>query len=686
MAAAFVEMRFPSHTLEASMTMPISSSIPHAGAAESGPRGADDAPVAPHEDVTVTRAGGLLGTLGLFDVTADGQTRVMTHQEAEDFLHQRALPQTAPPAAVAFATPTAHGAPIPAPSMPLYAAPASPSPAAPSAAKTSAPSAQQALTKGITDMLAVVEEVHSHNGFARIDAVGSDAERHIVDLMVQLGEAASGATSCSKADDRMQLFELGVHLVAERLGLQREFGAAASRGEADARTHDAKQPIMWSDGSIATRAQHEAGLRRAEINRTLQTLANIEGGLGGALGAAFGGDAGSDFGAAIDGVAMALGGTYEARGQMQAAVESARPPTDRPGISAPADGGAASTQPSNAKATGPGRTVSPAGPASGAESKKADAAGAASAAPGAATTTPASAPTPKSTRPVMDPQRRVDAARHLEDSESAALRERQWQANEGAKPATITVKKPEHIPSDIEKELKDVMARTKNDPDERASELHAMSERKNLPPDVARYVKELALKADEAAAPGAMAASRRAEGMHASDAQRHSEALVQASKTVNDVLSQRGENYKAKTRLTPFDQVMGQEAFTARSKQGTIAVSPDHFYATSRIAQSKAMTEWMEVYAKAPPALRDKMRDALRAIGDSPENLFTMRSDANEQWKGARRWNDLNPADGARYGYSVADVKKMQAMEARIEATVEGKVHQQAEEFARQLR
>jgi hypothetical protein len=155
---------------------------------------------------------------------------------------------------------------------------------------------------------------------------------------------------------------------------------------------------------------------------------------------------------------------------------------------------------------------------------------------------------------------------------------------------------------------------------------------------------------------------------------------------VNDVLSQRGENYRAKTRLTPFDQVMGKAAFDARSKQGTIAVSPDHFYATSRIAQSKAMTEWMEVYAKAPPAVRDQMRDALRAIGDSPENLFTMRSDANEQWKGARRWNDLNPADGSRYGYSADDVRRMQAMESTIEAKIDAKVHQQAETFARQLK
>jgi hypothetical protein len=285
----------------------------------------------------------------------------------------------------------------------------------------------------------------------------------------------------------------------------------------------------------------------------------------------------------------------------------------------------------------------------------------------------------------MDPQRRVDAAKHLEDSESAGLRERQWQTTEGAKPGAVTVKKPEHLPAEIEKELRDVMARTKNDPDERASELREMSQRKDLSPDVARYIKQLSLKADEAAAPGAMAASRRAEGAHASDAQRHREALVQASKTVNDVLSQRGEHYRAKTRLTPFDQVMGKEAFDARSRQGTIAVSPDHFYATSRIAQSKAMTEWMEVYAKAPPALRDRMREALRAIGDSPENLFTMRSDANEHWKGARRWNDLNPADGARYGYSIDDVKKMQAMESRIEATIDARLQQQAQTFARQL-
>jgi hypothetical protein len=75
-----------------------------------------------------------------------------------------------------------------------------------------------------------------------------------------------------------------------------------------------------SNGEVYTgpRWAYEQEKEHVYWQRKLQTGENIAGGLGGAVGYGLGGDEGSDLGAAVDGVAQAFGGTYEARESIHA--------------------------------------------------------------------------------------------------------------------------------------------------------------------------------------------------------------------------------------------------------------------------------------------------------------------------------------------------------------------------------
>jgi hypothetical protein len=75
------------------------------------------------------------------------------------------------------------------------------------------------------------------------------------------------------------------------------------------------------------------------------------------------------------------------------------------------------------------------------------------------------------------------------------------------------------------------------------------------------------------------------------------------------------------------------------------------------------------------------MREALKRIGDLPGNLFSMRGDANVKWKNDRMWSELNPAGGAEYGYTAAQVKAMQAREAEVVKMVEDAIRAEVEQY-----
>jgi len=304
------------------------------------------------DNVHATLAEGLSGKLGLYDVQIDGHSSRMTRSELESL-------------ATCFASPVAHADPVldrgaesignnssntkTALSSPTPAASASGGSTAPSnAAATNSSSAhaaaepvdaRQRAVEAIRDVLDTVEEVHAYD-YGRMGLSNLSRQRFIADQLVALGERASGRTTCSAKvdpDDRRKMFDLGASIMADRLGMNKAFAGAASAGDARARQMDDRQLRAWSDGSQSTRPQREAYLQRLEVERTLRTLSNIEGGLGGAIGAAVGGHEGSDMGAAFDGVATAFGGTYQARDNLRVVTAA----DNRPRIDPPANRGQA---------------------------------------------------------------------------------------------------------------------------------------------------------------------------------------------------------------------------------------------------------------------------------------------------------------------------------------------------------
>ena len=70
------------------------------------------------------------------------------------------------------------------------------------------------------------------------------------------------------------------------------------------------------------------------------------------------------------------------------------------------------------------------------------------------------------------------------------------------------------------------------------------------------------------------------------------------------------------------------------------------------------MTDLIGVFSRASARDKAVMLRAIASIGDVPGNLFSMRSDANSEWKKESLWSELDPAGGAKYGYTVAQFKR----------------------------
>jgi hypothetical protein len=287
----------------------------------------------------------------------------------------------------------------------------------------------------------------------------------------------------------------------------------------------------------------------------------------------------------------------------------------------------------------------------------------------------------------IDPARRAAAEKNLAAHEADLAKEKQWQSRADAQPIDIDpakVKKPP-LPRDIEQDLKKLPPLS--EPDERAEQLRAMLKRPGLEPAVVKYLKALEAVAESQARKGAQAASAQRKGNLDTQVQHYQKELAEASKTANEILSARGPNYNAKTTATPFDQVMGEELWKAllaelkKAGKNWPKLHPDHFYPTSRIAKSAAMTRWMEVYAKASAAEKELMRKGLKNIGDLPDNLFSMRGDANTEWKKDQLWSELSPAGGVKYGYTEPQVRAMKDRETEIVKKVDAAIQAEVEKY-----
>jgi len=290
-------------------------------------------------------------------------------------------------------------------------------------------------------------------------------------------------------------------------------------------------------------------------------------------------------------------------------------------------------------------------------------------------------PPPERSRREIDVKGRVAAGNRLDAATNSIRTEQNYQVVSKNKPYEVDMSKKVDLPPDIRQELQKIQ---KDNWDQRAEHLENLSKRPGLRPDQRAWLQELEKKAKAESGAEALDASKRAAEVSKSDALLAQEALRKASATMNDILSRRGENFKNKTTNTPYDQIMGPQRWnelkTQRAATNTaekappLQLDPDHYYPTSRIAQSKAAKEWAEVYSKASPSERVEMEEALKDIGDDAENLFSMEREANQRWKNDRMWSEIHPTEGPEAGYTPEEIIEHQRHEQRIVKTIDDKI------------
>lgn len=151
------------------------------------------------------------------------------------------------------------------------------------------------------------------------------------------------------------------------------------------------------------------------------------------------------------------------------------------------------------------------------------------------------------------------------------------------------------------------------------------------------------------------------------------QAKRDANRSVKNHMRKTGKNYRSIKRKAKFDAILGKDRFdqlqnAAKAGQGgkPIGISPDHLVSLDEIANMPALLPLFDIHQQASPALKAEIVAALQALGDLPDNLVPMRSDANEHLKSAKSWHDIDPKDAARYGYSAADVQMMRDRETAM--------------------
>lgn len=154
------------------------------------------------------------------------------------------------------------------------------------------------------------------------------------------------------------------------------------------------------------------------------------------------------------------------------------------------------------------------------------------------------------------------------------------------------------------------------------------------------------------------------------------EAKREANRSIKNHMRKTGKNYRSIKRNAKFDAILGKERFdqlqaSAAGRGGKpIAISPDHLVSLDEIANMPALLPLFDIHQQASPGLKAEIVASLQALGDLPDNLVPMRSDANEHLKNARSWHDIDPKEAARYGYSADDVSKMRDRETAMRGAI----------------
>jgi hypothetical protein len=252
-------------------------------------------------------------------------------------------------------------------------------------------------------------------------------------------------------------------------------------------------------------------------------------------------------------------------------------------------------------------------------------------------------------------QQRI-ATEELERREEQLRKDKNWRivnqsSSTASEPVVKTVRPA--MSAELDRELKNLPPL--KEPDERLAELEALLERPGLTPEVVEYLKKLAHKAEEQVKKGANDAIDKSIKDQEFLLPYYQKKLAQANVTIKKLLEKRGPNYKAKISRTPYDEIMGEADFSKLPQK--VALSPDHLYSLHYIANSTEMKDLIEIFRKASDSDKATMLQEIPKIGDVPQNLFSIRSDANAEWKKESLWSELKLSDGEKYGYTISQIQ-----------------------------
>jgi hypothetical protein len=167
-----------------------------------------------------------------------------------------------------------------------------------------------------------------------------------------------------------------------------------------------------------------------------------------------------------------------------------------------------------------------------------------------------------------------------------------------------------------------------------------------------------------------------------------------ANQPLKERMRKPGENYNNVKNNATYDEAMGELHFqkvqanaTSAEKQGgqKIPLSPDHLVPLDHIANLKALTPLLDMFAKASLGLREKIEKDLCGLGDIKDNLVPMRWDANEHMKRARLWENITPAEARRYGYLPDQVIEMQRRSVEMQGKILKQIEDLTEKYAKAL-
>lgn len=295
---------------------------------------------------------------------------------------------------------------------------------------------------------------------------------------------------------------------------------------------------------------------------------------------------------------------------------------------------------------------------------------------------------------------------------SEALEAQEMRNNSEARSAAVAALRPPETPEataavlKIAREREMEISRRKNEPEGRENaivgalnKINTLLENPALSPATRKYLEwqerawtfqyeqERAAKTTYAGGKEVLASEQEAKLASGHDLDLVDKEARKANQPINKGLRTEGENYAAKKKVQ-FDEIMGKENFErvlakekAQKNVTSIPLSPDHLVPVTEIANMRELSPLIAIYQQEPE-LRLQIRESIEALGDIKENLFAMRSDANEGLKNGRPWARIDVKKAQEvYGYTLPQIRKMQDKEVEMRAKIVKKIEKLIDDY-----